>query len=223
MRVAILGTGIVGTTIGTSLIQKGHQVFMGSRTMGNEKATAWADQSGPNASHGTFFDAAQFGEIVFNCTAGTGTLHALQLAGEVNLNGKILIDVANPLDFSKGFPPALTVCNTDSLGEQIQRTFPGIKVVKALNTMNCFLMVNPDLVAGDHNVFLSGNDDGAKSKVAQLLEEWFGWKPKNIIDLGDITSARGVEMLLPIWIRLYGKMQRADFNFHIVVEPEPQT
>jgi hypothetical protein len=203
---------MVGNAIGSKLIQLGHEVKMGSRTANNAKALEWVTATGPRASQGTFADAASFGEIIFNCTAGSVSLEALKLAGTKNLVGKILVDVANPLDFSKGMPPSLTVCNTDSLGEQIQRTYPQAKVVKALNTMNCRVMVNPTLVPGDHNAFISGNDSYAKTKVMDILKA-FGWK--NVIDLGDITAARGTEMLLPIWLRLMGILGTTDFNFKI--------
>ena len=215
MNVAVLGTGNVGHAIGTGLVRAGEQVMMGSRTPDNAKAAAWAASS--NARHGTFAEAARFGEVVFNCTSGTASLEALGQAGADNLSGKILIDVSNPLDFSKGFPPYLTICNTDSLGEQIQQAFPEAKVVKALNTMNSALMVEPSLVPGDHNVFLSGNDPAAKTEVTRLLNAWFGWKPAQVIDLGDITTARGPEMLLAMWVRLYGAVQTPFFNFHIAV------
>ena len=215
MKIGILGTGAVGSTIGTKLIQLGHDVMMGSRTSGNEKASAWAQKNGKHASQGTFAAAAAFGEIVFNCTHGIASLKALNLAGADNLKNKILIDIANALDFSNGMPPSLAVCNTDSLGEQIQRAFPDVKVVKTLNTMNCGLMVNPKLVAdGDHNIFISGNDAGAKAKVEEILRDWFEWK--SVIDLGDITTARATEMLLPIWIILMGKYQSPNFNFKII-------
>jgi predicted dinucleotide-binding enzyme len=124
-----------------------------------------------------------------------------------------LLDIANTLDFSKGMPPMLSVCNDDSLGEQIQRTFPQLKVIKTLNTMNCKLMVDPSLVNGDHDIFVSGNDLAAKEKVKSILADWFGWK--SIIDLGDISAARGMEMLLPIWIRLMGIFKTPNFNFKI--------
>ncbi len=212
MKIAILGTGMVGQTLGSKLIQLGHEVKMGSRTENNENATQWAKQNGGRASQGTFADAAAFGEIVFNCTAGTASLAALKLASSQNLRGKVLIDVANPLDFSKGMPPTLSVCNTDSLAEQIQRAFPEAKVVKTLNTMNCVVMVNPSLVPGEHNVFVSGNDPQAKAKVKEILGS-FGWK--STIDLGDISAARGTEMLLPIWLRLMGLYQSPNFNFRI--------
>jgi len=213
MKIGILGTGLVGDTIGTRLIQLGHEVKMGSRSANNEKAAEWVKKNGKNASQGTFADAAAFGEIVFNCTSGMASLDALKMAGADDLKGKVLIDIANPLDFSKGMPPSLSVCNTDSLGEQIQRAFPETKVVKTLNTMNCKVMVDPSLVKGDHDVFVSGNDANAKAKVTAILKDWFGWK--SVIDLGDITTARGAEMLLPIWVTLMGKLQTPAFNFKI--------
>ena len=212
MRVGILGTGMVGATLGSKLIQLGHEVKMGSRSASNEHAVQWAKENGGHASAGTFADAAVFGEIVFNCTAGVASLAAITSAGSSNLKGKILVDVANPLDFSKGMPPTLTVCNTDSLGEQIQKAFPSVRVVKALNTMNCKVMVEPTLVGGEHDVFVCGNDPAAKAKVREVLKA-FGWK--SIIDLGDISAARGMEMLLPVWLRLMGQFQTANFNFKI--------
>lgn len=214
MKIGILGTGMVGHAIATKLLERGHAVKMGSRTANNEKAVAWAQAGGANASHGTFAEAAAFGEILFNCTAGMASLAVLQQAGAENFAGKILIDLANPLDFSKGMPPTLTVCNTDSLGEQIQRAFPGLKVVKALNTMNCNVMVNPGLLSEAHDVFISGNDAQAKAEVTGLLQREFGWQ--SVIDLGDISTARGTEMMLPVWVRLWGALQTPNFNFKIV-------
>ena len=213
MRIGILGTGVVGQTIGTKLVQLGHDVKMGARAASNEKAEGWVKASAARASHGTFADAAAFGEIVFNCTSGMGSLDALKLAGVKNLEGKVLIDVANPLDFSKGMPASLSVCNTDSLGEQIQRAFPNARVVKALNTMNTSVMVSPGLVPGDSDVFMAGNHAGAKAQVKEILMNWFGWR--SVIDLGDITAARGTEMVLPIWLRLLGALKTPNFNFHI--------
>jgi len=213
MKIGILGTGMVGDAIGTKLVQLGHEVKMGSRSVNNEKAAAWVKKNGRHALQGTFADAAAFGEIVFNCTSGMASLDVLRMAGADNLKGKILIDVANPLDFSKGMPPSLSVCNTDSLGEQLQRAFPETKVVKTLNTMNCQVMINPSLVKGEHDVFVSGDDADAKAKVISILKDWFGWK--SVIDLGDIKTARGVEMLLPFWITLRGQLQTGTFNFKI--------
>lgn len=216
MKIAVLGTGVVGNTIGTKLIQLGHEVKMGSRSASNEKAAQWVQGAGNNASQGTFEDAAAFAEtFIFNCTSGQGAVEALEMAGANNLRDKILIDITNPLDFSKGMPPSLTISNDDSLGETIQRTFPDLKVVKTLNTLNTFIMVDPSRVPGDHDIFVSGNDADAKNKTKALLQT-FGWKAENIIDLGDITTARGTEMLLPIWVRLYGALGTPEFNFKIV-------
>ena len=214
MKIGVLGTGMVGEAIGTKLIQLGHEVKMGSRTANHEKAAAWVKQNGAKAMQGTFADAAAFGEVLFNCTSGKASLEALTMAGAENLKGKVLIDIANPLDFSRGMPPSLLVCNTDSLGEQIQRAFPAVKVVKSLNTMNCNLMVNPALLPEDHLVFVSGNDAEAKATVTMILKDWFGWR--SIIDLGDITTARGTEMVLPLWVSLMGKVGTPMFNFKLV-------
>ncbi|MBS1152254.1 MAG: hypothetical protein H6Q89_3952 [Myxococcaceae bacterium] len=215
MKIAVLGTGMVGTTIASKLIALGHDVKMGARQATNEKAQAWVKAAGARASAGTFADAAAFGELAFNCTSGAASLEALKAAGAANLKGKVLIDLANPLDFSKGMPPTLFAGNTDSLGEQIQRAFPETQVVKTLNTINCNLMVDPARVAGgDHDVFVSGNDSQAKGRVTEILRGWFGWK--TVIDLGDISTARGTESYLPLWVRLYGALQTPDFNLKIV-------
>jgi predicted dinucleotide-binding enzyme len=212
MRIGVLGTGDVGGRLGTKLVSLGNDVRMGSRIAPNPKAASWAKANGSKASAGTFADAAKFGEVVFNCTAGSASLEALKLAGADNLGGKVLVDVANALDFSKGMPPTLTVCNTDSLGEQIQRAFPDAKVVKALNTMSNEVMVNPSLVPGEGDIFVCGNDPQAKAKVVEILRA-FGWKSP--MDLGDITAARGLEMMLPVWVRLMGTLQTRHFNFKI--------
>ena len=215
MKIGLLGTGIVGSTIATKLTELGHEVMMGSRAAGNDAARGWAAGAGPNASEGSFADAAAFGELVFNCTSGMHSLDALAAAGADNLAGKVLIDVANPLDFSQGMPPRLSVCNTDSLGEQIQRALPETKVVKALNTLNCLVMVDPARVPGEHDLFISGNDQVAKAQVLELLES-FGWPAERIVDLGDITAARATEMYLPHWLRLFGALQTGDFNIKLV-------
>jgi 8-hydroxy-5-deazaflavin:NADPH oxidoreductase len=225
VRLGILGTGVVGKTLAARLDGLGHDVMIGTRdpeetltrtepdTYGNPPFSAWQEEH-PEVRLGTFGEAAVHGEMVVNATAGAVSLEALELAGEDNLNGKVLIDLANPLDFSQGMPPTLSVSNTDSLGEQIQRRFSGAKVVKTLNTMNAYLMVDPaQLAATDHTVFVSGDDAEAKTTVTEFLRS-FGWT--DIIDLGDISTARGTEMLLPIWLRLFGALQKPIFNFKIV-------
>lgn len=214
MKIAVLGTGMVGETIASKLVALGHEVKMGSRSATNEKAAAWVKKAGAKASQGTFADASAFGELLFNCTLGTGSIEALEAAGKQNLKGKILVDTSNPLDFSKGMPPSLFTPSNDSLGERIQRAFPELKVVKSLNTINANVMVEPSRVPGEHAVFVSGNDAEAKRQVKQLLTEGFGWK--QVIDLGDITTSRGTESYLMLWLRLWGALGTPDFNISIV-------
>jgi predicted dinucleotide-binding enzyme len=215
MRVGVLGTGMVGQAIAGRLVELGHAVKMGSRRAGNEKAMAWASEAGEEASEGSFADAAAFGEMVINATAGGASLEALEAAGADNLAGKVLIDIANPLDFSQGMPPTLSVCNEDSLGERIQQAFPEAKVVKALNTVNASVMVSPGALGDSTNVFVCGNDEGAKAQVEGLLQS-FGWGVGRVFDLGDITAARGAEMYLPLWLRMYGALGTGEFNIGIV-------
>jgi predicted dinucleotide-binding enzyme len=214
MKIGVLGTGMVGQTIASKLVTLGHEVMLGSRSAGNEKALAWAREAGDRASQGRFADAAAFGELIFNCTLGTASLEALKLAGASNLADKILIDVANPLDFSKGMPPTLFVFGEDSLAERIQREFPTTHVVKTLNTINCLVMVEPSRVPGEHDVFMSGNDADAKAQVTKLLKEGFGWK--SVVDLGDISTARGTEAYLMLWVRFWQATGTGDLNIHLV-------
>ena len=215
MRIGVLGTGMVGQAIGTKLVDLGHEVAMGSREAGHENAVAWVKGVGEKATEGSFADAAGHGELVINCTSGVASLAALGAAGEENLSGKTLVDVANPLDASQGFPPTLALCNDDSLGERIQAAFPASNVVKTLNTMNCQVMVEPTRVPGEHAVFVSGEDEGAKREVNDLLES-FGWPEERIIDLGGIRTARGTEMYLPLWLSLYGRLGTGDFNIGVL-------
>jgi predicted dinucleotide-binding enzyme len=214
MKIGVLGTGMVGAAIGSKLVQLGHEVKMGSRKAGNEKAVAWAAGAGKGASEGTFADAAAHGEIVFNCTRGTASVDAVKAAGQANLNGKILIDISVPLDLSKGFPPGITHHGEDSLGEQIQRALPGTKVVKTLNTVNCNVMVEPSRLSGEHDMFVCGDNPEAKARVTEILRDWFGWK--SVIDLGDISTARGTEGYILMWLRLWGTVKSPDFNIKVV-------
>lgn len=231
MKIGILGSGVVGQTLAEKLNELGHKVMIGTRNKENLLARNEPDsfgrppfkewhKSNSNVGLGTLGEVAEFGELLVNAMNGNGTVEALKSIGNETLSGKIMIDIANPLDFSQGFPPSLTVCNTDSLGEQVQRTFPELKVVKTLNTMNAYLMVNPRMIAEDQTVFLSGNDSEAKEKVKQLLRS-FGWKESEMLDLGDITTARGSEQLLPIWARIYSGIGNPMFNFRIVFGQNP--
>jgi len=213
MKIGVLGTGVTGQTIASKLVELGHDVMMGSRDEANPKAVTWAKEEGHNALYGTFMNAASFGEIIFNCTLGPASLDALRMAGADNLNGKILIDTSNPLNKATD-PWTLTVCNTDSLGEQIQRMFPDTKVVKTLNTVNTNVMVEPTKLIERTQVFVSGNDIEAKATVVMILRDWFGWK--EILDLGDITTSRAVEMFLPLWQSLRKTIPQPRFNIKIV-------
>lgn len=229
MKIAIIGTGTVGQTFASKLTSLGHEVMMGTRTVSEKLASTAKDGYGnppfsewygsnKNVKLGTFAEASAFGEIILNVTQGGNSINALKLAEAKNLKGKVLVDIANPLDFGKGMPPSLLpeLSNTNSLGEEIQKTFPEAKVVKTLNTMWCGLMVNPGMVnGGNHTNFICGNDPEAKTKVKSLLNE-FGWKNENILDLGDITCARGTEAVLPIWLRVWSATQNGAFNFKIV-------
>jgi predicted dinucleotide-binding enzyme len=224
MNIAVLGTGSVGRTMAARFADLGHQVAIGTRdpqatlarsepdAMGNPPFTAWhADH--PHIPLVTFAEAAGQAELVVNATNGGVSLDVLNQAGTANLTGKVLLDVANPLDFSQGFPPTLFVKDTDSLGEQIQRAFPEARVVKSLNTMTAALMADPALAAGgDHSVFVSGNDEAAKHTVTDLLKSL---GHTDVIDLGDLSTARGTEMLLPVWLRLMGTLGTPMFNFKI--------
>jgi predicted dinucleotide-binding enzyme len=216
MKIAVLGTGMVGTTIATKLISLEHEVTLASRTADNAKAQAWLDKVGSRHAHAaTFAQATANAELVFNCTSGVASLEALNLAGTANLAGKILVDIANPLDFSRGMPPTLSICNDSSLGEQIQAAFPDTRVVKTLNTVTASLMVDPAKLPGDHVMFIAGNDADAKQQIERtVLREWFGWR--EIVDLGGIASARGTEMYLPLWLRMWGALGTANFNIAIV-------
>jgi predicted dinucleotide-binding enzyme len=226
MKIAVLGTGMVGQSLAAKLSEGGHDVVVGTRSVaetlaktaagpfGQPPFKVWKEQH-PAIPVVTFAEAAARSEIILNATSGGASLAALQAAGEASLNGKVIVDIANPLDFSKGMPPSLTVCNTDSLAEQIQRAFPKAKVVKALNTVNALVMVNPNSVGnGDHHLPICGNDAPAKATVTEFLRANFGWK--HVIDVGDITAARGTEMMLPIWVRLMGTLKTPMFNFKIV-------
>ncbi|WP_045729959.1 NADPH-dependent F420 reductase [Pseudarthrobacter chlorophenolicus] len=225
MKIAVFGTGTVGRTLAAAFSSLGHEVVVGTRDPAD---TARRTEAGPmggqpfkewQAAHEgvrleTFAAAAEVSDLVVNATNGAASLEALAAAGAANLAGKVLLDVSNPLDFSQGMPPVLNPVNTESLGERIQRSFPDAKVVKALNTMNAGLMVDPGrLAGGDHSVFVSGDDSEAKARVTGLLQEL---GHRDIIDLGDIASARGAEMVLPLWLRLFGVLGTPDFNFKVV-------
>ncbi len=219
MKFGVLGTGMVGRSIALRLVSLGHEVRMGSRQAGNEAAVAWAREAGPSASEGTFADAAQFGEMNFNCTAGTASLAAVSQAGAEQFAGKVVIDLANRLEMGPDGPQL--VLGEVSLGEELQSALPGAHVVKTLNTVNHQLMVDPSLLPGSHTMFVAGNHAAAKVQVVELLES-FGWPARDIVDLGDITAARATELYMPLWLRLWQATQAPHFNIKLIhAEPDP--
>jgi predicted dinucleotide-binding enzyme len=199
MKVGILGTGDVGRALGNGSIGRGDDVMMGARDAKNEKAAAWAGGAGSRASHGTFADAARFGDVAVLATLWTGTENALKLAGPDNLRGKVVIDTTNPLDFSHGMPPRLAIGHTDSAGEQVQRWLPGAKVVKCFNIAGNAHMVQPSFPGGPPDMFICGNDDEAKRVVATICQS-FGWP---VLDIGGIEGSRDLEPLCILWVK-YG-------------------
>ena len=213
MRIGVLGTGVVGQAIATRSAEVGHEVMMGARDRGNEKAVAWAEKYGGAA--GSFADAAAHAELVVNATPGLVSVDALRLAGAENLAGKTLLDISNALDHSVGFPPVVGVGVDDSVAERIQREFPDARVVKGLNTMNCQVMVDPGRLTGAHDVLIAGEEAAAKAEVVSLLEA-FGWPRDAVRDLGGIQAARGLELYVALWVNLMGRLGTADFNIHVV-------
>lgn len=199
MKIGILGSGDVGRSLGRGFAAKGHSVMIGSRTPGKPELQEWAAAVGAKGSAGSFAEAAAFGDIVLLCTNGAATEAAIDLVGTKQFDGKVVVDVTNPLDFSKGMPPGLLVGTTDSLGERVQRRLPKAKVVKALNIVGNRTMVNPTMTDGVPDMMIAGNDASAKRTVGGLLRE-FGWGEP--IDIGGIDGARYLEAMVPLWVRV---------------------
>lgn len=212
-KIGILGTGMVGRAVGTRLVGLGHDVFMGARQPGNTVAAKWAQAAAGRA--GTFEEAAAHGEVLVNATAGAGSLAAMRQAGAAGLDGKVVLDTSNPLDFVNGFPPSLNPVNTDSLGEQLQVAFPRARFVKTLNTVIASVMVDPGALPEPHDVFVAGEDEDAKEVARGLLVE-LGWQREHIIDLGGIRASRGTEMYMALWLAMDSAFQSGDFNIRVV-------
>lgn len=232
MNVAVIGTGAVGQAMSKKFVELGHLVFMGTRnveqSLNRKEKDAWGTpgigswiKENPQVELTTFREAAEKGrDLLVFAINGMAAMDSLKSIGDELLTGRTMMDISNPLDFSKGFPPTLSICNTESLGEKIQNAYPQLKLVKTLNSVSHSIMINPQMIEGDHVVFICGNDAGAKQEISSVLED-FGWKYQNIVDLGDITSSRGTEMTLPLWTRLMGKFQTSLFNMNIVRASTP--
>jgi len=217
MRIAMLGTGIVGRALAAELARRGDEVVLGTRDASQPHSEELAELLGEHSTITlrSFADAVTDAELVVLAIGGDHALDVIAAAGPDALDGKVLIDLSSPLDFSNGYPPTLSVCNTTSLGEQIQAAAPGARVVKTLNTVNVAVMTDPAGVgAGEHDLFLCGNDEGAKRHVEAFLAERFGWQ--SFLDLGDITMARGTEMYMPLWLRVRAALGTSNFNVRVV-------
>ncbi len=224
MKIAVLGSGPVGQVLAARFAELGHEVFVGTRdvaaTMSRTEPDNWGrpgygtwQSEHPEIRLAPYPDAAAAGEVVVNATNGAGSIEALSQAGPEALADKILIDVSNPLDFSQGMPPTLFVKDSDSLGEQIQRAFPKVRVIKTLNTLTAELQAYPEHLGSEHTVFVSGNDQAAKEAVTGLLHDL---GHADVMDLGDITTARGTEMYLPLWLRMWEAAGTPMLNIKVV-------
>lgn len=212
MKIGILGTGDVGQALGIGFANLGHEVKMGSRDPNQEKVKAWVNKAGSKASAGTFAEAAAYGELAVLCTIWTGAENAIRLAGPDHLAGKVVIDTTNPLDFSAGIPPKLSVGHTDSAGEQVQRWLPNSRVVKAFNIVGSAHMFKPEFPGGPPDMFICGDDDQAKVTVTDLLQA-FGW---SVIDIGGIECARYLEPLAMVWIRHFFRVNSVNHAFKLL-------
>lgn len=212
MKIGILGTGDVGQALGIGFANLGHEVKMGSRDPNQEKVKAWVNKAGSKASAGTFAEAAAYGELAVLCTIWTGAENAIRLAGPDHLAGKVVIDTTNPLDFSAGIPPKLSVGHTDSAGERVQRWLPNSRVVKAFNIVGSAHMFKPEFPGGPPDMFICGDDDQAKVTVTDLLQA-FGW---SVIDIGGIECARYLEPLAMVWIRHFFRVNSVNHAFKLL-------
>jgi len=207
LKIGVLGTGDVGRVLAAGFAARGHEVKLGSRDAKNPKVVEWAEKNGANASAGAFADAAKFADVIIVATLWTGTKNAIEMAGIDSFAGKVVIDTTNPLDFSKGMPPTLSVGTTDSAGEQIQRMLPEAHVVKCFNTIGNPHMVEPSFPDGKPAMFICGDDEGAKKTVSDLCTE-LGWP--GAVDVGGIIASRYIEPMAMVWISLYSKTGNGD-------------
>lgn len=211
MNIGIIGSGIVGQQLGLGFIKLGHEVKVGSRDA--SKLVEWEKNAGEKASKGSFEGAAKFGEVIILATSWSGTQNAISISGKENFNGKVVIDVTNPLDFSEGAPPKFAVELGNSGGEQVQNWLPNSKVVKAFNTISAYTMCNPELEEGAPDLFIAGNDDEAKKTVSSYADKW-GWA--NIVDLGDISQSYWLETLAMLWINFAFKNNQWTHAFKLL-------
>lgn len=213
MHIAVLGTGTVGKSVAYALSRRGHQVVVGTRDPDRADVAAWAAESGVPVR--PFESVATEAAVVVNATAGAASLTVLERVGG-DVDGRVLLDVSNPLDFSRGFPPSLVLGpGGASLAEQIQAVHPRAAVVKALNTVAAEVMVEPAAVPGLHHLPVCSDDDDAKALVLGLLGE-LGWRPDQLLDLGPLSAARGMEAYVLFWVHVYRTIGTGRFNVRVV-------
>lgn len=212
MRIAVLGSGMVGHALATGFSRTGHDVVMGTRDPSSGAAAEWA--AGGPGSATTFVDAAQQGDVVVLALAGDAALDVVRSLGSA-VDGKVVVDVSNPLDASRGYPPALSTAPHESLGEQVQAALPAARVVKALNTVNAAVMVEPSRIPGGHTLPIAGDDDGAKAQVRELLQE-LGWPDDDVLDLGPLSAARATEAYVLLWVALFQHAGTPDVSIRVV-------
>ncbi len=212
MKVGIIGSGVVGQTLGTGLVGLGHEVKIGSRQAGNEKLVEWVGKTGDKASEGTFAEVATFGDIVILATLWDGTEQAIQMAGPANFAGKVVVDATNPMKFGPS-GPNLALGFSDSAGESVQRWLPEARVVKAFNIVPAALMIKPDLLGEVPDMFICGNDDEAKKSVTEMLTA-FGWP--EAVDMGGIEESRLIEPLGMLWIKHFFRTKNWQHAFKLI-------
>ncbi len=213
MKIGILGSGDVGQVLGRGFAQAKHEVMIGTRSPQDKKLQPLLKLVGNLGSTATFPQTVTFGEVIVIALKGEVVESVLKDIGPKPFAGKLVIDVSNPLDFSKGMPPSLFVGWTDSLGERVQRLLPTAKVVKCWNTVPNSLMFRPSLAGTQPTMFICGNEVSAKIAMKQFLQE-FGWK--DVIDIGGIEAARYLESLVALWVRVTGALGNWNHAFKVL-------
>ncbi len=212
MQIGIIGSGDVARSLGVGFVTTGHRVQLGSRHPDAEPLRAWRARVGDAGSIGTFAEAGDFGDLLVLATHGVHNPEAIEATGRARFDGKVLIDVTNPLEFDAAGRPKLAIGGTDSAGERVQRLLPRARVVKAFNTVGHALMFRPKLPGGPPDMFLCGNDPSAKAEVEEILHT-FGWTP---IDVGGIEGARMLESLCQLWLIAARQVGSWDVAFRLL-------
>jgi len=213
-RVGVLGTGEVGRRLAAGFCSRGHEVMIGSRDPDKPELREWLSGPGAGIEAGLFADAARHGEVLVMAVLGNAAADAIAEAGPANFGGKVVIDAMNPLDFSAGFPPKLSITGEDSLGERVQRELPDARVVKAFNTIGNQYFVDPGFSEGQPTMLIAGDDEAAKRTVGDVLAD-FGWPAA--VDIGGIEGSRELEAICIAWVKIGGSRGAWDHGFKLLV------